>query len=354
MYSRQERQAIEDMNVSDAVSTEVEQLKKKTRTQLDLLKQQTERLQLFDAQEDIDFAIQWHEITSSQFSKLAFAYGQKRWIERQVLHAEVLAGALVVGLVVHALAFFALVGAYYQLSELLVEHYQIEEGNKDAIRQSMAGLRQALHQAIVSFNEMERKLDSAFSAMEAQNETLSMSIAQLNDEAARLHAQVVGLEGMVSQLQQQQQKILATTEKLNESGEAVSKELDALAVLILEKKTALDLMSETMTTVAQRLLTIERKASDNEQVVNALSAEVNKQVQIAESQANRCASLVKGLDADLERARVASKEKVNKADETIQSSQALRARALRALARKSSPVLKDEDPPEQVRLSPCA
>lgn len=347
MYSRQERQVIEDMN---AVSTEVEQLKKKTRTQLDLLKQQTERLKLFDAKEDIDFAIQWHEIRSSQFSKLAFAYGQKSWIERQVLHAEVLAGALVVGLVVHALAFFALVGAYYKLSEILAEHYQIEEGNKDAIRQSMAGLRQALHQAIVSFNEMERKLDSAFSAMEQQNETLSATIAQLNSEAARLHAQVVGLEGMVSQLQQQQQKILATTEKLNESGEAVSKELDALAVLILEKKTALDLMSDTMSHLASETASIRCD-------ITTTRIRAKEEALLTKQQTRHCLSLEMKVDERCltsNNAAAALDERIDKADKTIQSSQALRARALRALARKSSPVLKDEDPPEQVRLSPCA
>lgn len=91
--------------VLDETQTELELIKKKTRAQLELLRKQTERLKLFDTNIDVDFLIKWYELKSSQFSQLACAYGHKNWYDRQVLHAEVITGAIVLGLTIHALAF---------------------------------------------------------------------------------------------------------------------------------------------------------------------------------------------------------------------------------------------------------
>ena len=226
----------EGVVISVATDTELALIKKKTKHQLELLKTQTERLKLFDAKIDIDYAIKWYEIKSSQFSKLAYFYGQKGWIARQVLHGEVVAGALVLGLAVHALAFFAVVGAYYKLSEILSDHYHVEEANKESIRKSFAGLREELKQSIETFNEMERKLNEAFTALEEQTVSLSTTIAQLGIEAGKLHSQVTRLEGMVKQLQEQQQKLLATTGKLSDAGEKLSHEIESLSGIITEKQ----------------------------------------------------------------------------------------------------------------------
>ena len=162
MYNKTEEVSypqVEEVVVSDGTQTELDLIKKKTKSQLELLKTQTERLKLFDAKIDIDYAIKWYEIKSSQFSKLATFYGQKGWFDRQVLHGEVVAGAIVLGLAVHALAFFAVLGAYYKLSEILSDHYHVEESNKESIRKSFEGLREELKQSIETFNEMERKLN---------------------------------------------------------------------------------------------------------------------------------------------------------------------------------------------------
>ncbi len=171
---------------------------------------------------------------------------------------------------------------------MLSEHYRIDEANKEAIRQSMATLREGLHQSIESFNEMERKLDNAFSAMEEQNESLSATIAQLSIDAGRLHGQVTLLEGMVKQLQEQQKKLLVTTEKIDGAGEKLGKDIESLSLVIMEKKAALDLVSDSIVSVSQRALKMEREASFNQQSATELSKELNEHIVLGESKRTQC------------------------------------------------------------------
>lgn len=261
----------EEVIIPDATETELALLKKKTRDQLELLRKQTERLELFDAKVDIDLTIKWYEMRSSQLSKLAHFYGQKNWLDRQVLHGEIVAGAVVLGLAVHALAFFAVVGAYYKLSGILAEHYQVEEGSKEAIRQSLKGIGERLQQSIESFNEMERKLDAVFASMEEENSNLSATVALLGVEAGKLHAQVTSLEDMVKQLQEQQKKIVATTGKLSQEGETLNKEIETLSAVILERKVALDLVAGTIISVVKESTSIK-----TEVVITADAAQKEK------------------------------------------------------------------------------
>lgn len=332
MFSRKE------VVVTKVAENDVEHIKKKTRNELELLKQQTERLKLFDASIDIDFAIKWYEIESSRFSKLAFAYGHKSWIDRQILHAEVVAGAVVLGFVVHALAFFALVGAYYQLSGMLSEHYRVDEANKEAIRESMATLREGLRQSIESFNEMERKLDKAFSAMEEQNESLSATIAQLSLDAGRLHGQVALLEGLVKQLQEQQKKLLATAEKIDSAAEKLGNDIESLSLVIREKRAALELVSDSIVSVSQRALKMEREASLNQDSATELSRELNEQVVLAETPNSSCDAVdtTLGCSGALQKKPAENAVIETEVTQVLKRSQSIHERARRALALKSS------------------
>lgn len=234
-------------------------LKRRTKQQIDLLKKQSERLELFKP--DIDLVMAWYEIKSSQFSKLAYYYGQQSWYQRQILHGEVIAGAVVLGFAVHALAFFVLIAAYYKGASLLADHYAIEETNKEAMKQSLAKLGEGLEQSIKSFNEMETKLDKAFTAMEEQNDQLSTSISDLNKQALTLHAQLMVLEDTVKQLQEQQKRVLSTTDKIESSGDRLGKEIDALSLLVLERKSALDLVTATIDSVLRESVMVKKEVS---------------------------------------------------------------------------------------------
>ncbi|WP_147285523.1 hypothetical protein [Legionella donaldsonii] len=260
----------------DREQEDIHGLKRRTKQQLDLLKKQTERLELFKP--DIDLVMQWYEIKSSQFSKLAYYYGQQSWYQRQILHGEVIAGAVVLGFAVHALAFFVLIAAYYKGASLLADHYAIEETNKEAMKQSLAKLGEGLEQSIKSFNEMETKLDKAFTAMEEQNEQLSSSISDLNKQALTLHAQLILLEETVKNLQEQQKRVLSTTDKMESSGDRLGKEIDSLSSLILERKSALDLVTATIDSVLRESVTIKKEVS---QAVSAIQEEgLTSKVQI--------------------------------------------------------------------------
>lgn len=237
----------------------VQGLKRRTKQQLYLLKKQSERLELFKP--DIDLVMAWYEIKSSQFSKLAYYYGQQSWYQRQILHGEVIAGAVVLGFAVHALAFFVLIAAYYKGASLLADHYAIEETNKEAMKQSLAKLGQGLEQSIKSFNEMESKLDKAFTAMEEQNDQLSTSISDLNKQALTLHAQLMVLEDTVKQLQEQQKRVLSTTDKIESAGDRLGKEIDSLSSLILERKSALDLVTATIDSVLRESVMVKKEVS---------------------------------------------------------------------------------------------
>ncbi|WP_019218356.1 hypothetical protein [Legionella tunisiensis] len=319
---------------------------------MELLKKQTERLKLFDANIDIDFAIKWYEIKSSQFSKLAYFYGQKGWFDRQVLHGEVVAGAIVLGLAVHALAFFAVVGAYYKLSEILSDHYQVEEANKESIRKSLNGLRDELKQSIETFNEMERKLDEAFTALEEQTVNLSTTIAQLGIEAGKLHSQVIRLEGMLKQLQEQQQKMLATTGNLSDAGEQLNQEIESLSGILIEKKAAMDLVSQAIVSVVQNSLIVEKEASESEQIVTELSTVLKKQVVLSTSQVGKFDSLDSEVEASLfETPRSALKESISKADNILHDSRSIKERALRAIALKQKASPKQEESQEERPLT---
>ncbi|KTC99153.1 Chromosome partition protein Smc, partial [Legionella feeleii] len=311
---------------------------------------------------DIDYAIKWYEIKSSQFSKLATFYGQKGWFDRQVLHGEVVAGAIVLGFAVHALAFFAVVGAYYKLSEILSDHYNIEEANKEAIRKSFDGLREELKQSIETFNEMERKLDEAFTALEEQTASLSTTIAQLGVEAGKLHSQVTRLEGMVKQLQEQQEKMLATTGKLNDAGEKLSQEIESLSSIIIEKKATIDLVSETIVSVVKSSLEVEKANIDDSFNATHLLERTTKQAEVIQGHTEKFKHIESEHDSKkealshsnevmllLKEKRSASANSSQETKELIQKSQSIHERARRAIALKQKASHGRDEENSQVR-----
>jgi chromosome segregation ATPase len=72
-------------------------------------------------------------------------------------------------------------------------------------------------------------------------------------------------------------KLMTTTDQLNESGEAFSKELNALASVIFEKKAALDLMSSTMASVIKDSALLKSDVVKTSDVVKKETVESNEQ-----------------------------------------------------------------------------
>lgn len=348
MHSKEEisLSKVKEVVVPDATQNELDLIKKKNRAQLELLKQQAERLKLFDANIDIDFAINWHEIKSSQFSKLAYFYGQKGWVDRQVLHGVAIAGAMVLGLAVHVLAFFIVIAAYYKLSEMLLEHYKVEEDNKEEIRKSFAALGEGLRQSIESFNEMERKLDTAFTTLEEQNQNLSATIALLGLEAGKLHGQVVILEGMVKQLQEQQKKVLAATDKISGSGEKLSKEIEFISTVILERKVALDCISETIVSVAKETVLVKNQIAQT-------SVGVKEESEITKEQYKKCDSLDASIDnSSAMQAFISLRKSIDRCKQEDSDDDEIILNAQRAIAfsKASSQRKKPEDTPSNASV----
>lgn len=336
----------------DKDTGEVERLKRQTKAQLELLKKQTQRLELFKP--DIDLVMQWYEIKSSHLSKFAHYYGKQSWYQRQVLHAEFVAGAVVLGFAVHALAFFALVAAYYKGTSLLADHYAVEESNKESMRQSLAKLGEGLEQSIKSFNEMETKLDRAFTAMEEQNDQLSSAIADLNQQAIKLHAQIMALEETVKQLQEQQKRIASTTDQIHDSGDRLGKDIESLSSLIIEKKSALDLVTTTIKSVINDSLRVEKESDHNRQSANELSREVTTQLELSEQQTKQCVLMEESIcDSGTSKAVIASRDGRNRADKVMQTTHDLKERARRILAMSRSTVReKTDEPPEPSPTAP--
>lgn len=209
---------------------------------------------------------------------------------------------------------------------------------------------------------MERKLDEAFTALEEQTVNLSTTIAQLGIEAGKLHSQVAQLERMVKQLQEQQEKMLATTGKLNDAGEKLSQEIESLSGIILEKKSAMDLVSQAIVSVAQNSLKNEKNASNDKQAVAELSTKFAEDLSSAATPQGKLKSLEESLQPssaslalDKLRKKIDDNEKTEEElKETVQKSQSIHERARRAIALKQKASHgRDEENSQERSASPA-
>ncbi|WP_162262699.1 hypothetical protein, partial [Legionella feeleii] len=183
-----------------------------------------------------------------------------------------------------------------------------------------------------AFNEMERKLNDAFTALEEQTASLSTTIAQLGIEAGKLHSQVTRLEGMVKQLQEQQEKMLATTGKLNDAGEKLSQEIDSLSAIITEKKAAMDFISESIVSIVSEVTSVKSDTITTKLLTEEESTQTKRQVK-------KCQELEMDIDKSVLKVKAVNTlldDSLDKADKTLNDSRSisLKERALKAIALK--------------------
>lgn len=136
--------------------------------------------------------------------------------------------------------------------------------------------------------------------------------------------------------------MLATTGKLNDAGERLSQEIDSLSAIITEKKVAMDLVTETIVSVAQTSLKNEKNASNDKQAVDELSIKAVENLSSVATPQGKLKSLEESLQSspaslalDKLRKKIDEHEMVGEElKETVQKSQSIHERARRAIALK--------------------